>query len=87
MFIKAVLVAALVVSSATLATADSFDPLINHETAPTITVSQRPTQLAPVRLQDRTQQGNDAWMQLNRRVPGNSGDTSYGRDWGLTWGD
>ena len=87
MLTKAVLVAALVVSYATLATADNFDPLINHETPPTITVSQRPTQLAPVRLQERTQQRNDAWMQLDRRVPGNSGDTSYGRDWGSTWGD
>ena len=87
MLTKALLVAALVAGSATVATAaENFDPLINHETAPIITVSQRTLQSAPVRLQDGTPQNSDAWMQLNRRVPGNTGDTSYGGDWAATWG-
>ena len=87
MLTKALVVAALVAGSATVATAaENFDPLINHETAPIITVSQRTLQSAPVRLQERTQQNNDAWMQINRRVPGNAGDTSYGGDWATTWG-
>jgi hypothetical protein len=87
MLTKGLLVAALVAGSATVATAaDNFDPLINHETAPIITVSQRTLQSAPVRFQESTPQNGDAWMQLNRRVPGNTGDASYGGDWATTWG-
>jgi hypothetical protein len=87
MLTKALLATAMVAGSAALATAaENFDPLINHETAPIITVSQRALQSAPVRLNEHAQQNSDAWMLLNRRVPGNAGETSYGRDWRMTWG-
>lgn len=81
MLTKALLAAALVATSATLATAaDNFDPLINHETAPITTVSERTIQSPSVRLDERAQERNDAWMLLSRRVPGNIGAASYGDD-------
>ncbi|MEJ0074390.1 MAG: hypothetical protein WDO17_02920 [Alphaproteobacteria bacterium] len=87
MLTKTLLVAAFVAGSASLAGAVPFDPtLINHDPAPVVDVAARTS--APVRLNDseRTPQSNDAWKLLNRRIPGNAGDASYGGDWDATWG-
>jgi hypothetical protein len=78
MLTKALVVAALVAGSATVATAaEGFDPLINHETAPIITVSQRTLQSAPVRLQqDRNVRLQSAPVLQQRDVALPSADTS-----------
>jgi hypothetical protein len=87
---KIALAAALVVSSASVALAQDFDPnLANRYPAYAGPVAtSRTFQSAPVRLQQHstTPTWTQNWSQHDRRVPGINGDTSYGGDWLLSYG-
>jgi hypothetical protein len=89
MLTKAVVLLAATLASASAASASApaapdVDPtLINHPAAYTQVAEWKP-QSAPSALG----RGAPVWSepQYSRRVPGNTGDTSYGGDWAQTWG-
>lgn len=85
------LVAALLVSAsaapASAPPAPDFDPTLVNKPPAYTQVAVRTLKPASDASGERTPQNSDAWMQLNRRVPGNAGDISYGRDWSASWGD
>ena len=89
---RILLLVAALLASASAAPASApptpdFDPtLVNRPPAYT-QVAVRTLKSASAALGERIPQNSDAWMLLNRPVPGNAGDTSYGGDWATTWGD